>query len=72
MATVPTKRVDPQNLNLKEQVVAINRFSTDTPAEIAFLEKRCAELDVKVALSEVFTRGGAGYLAVHALPRRGI
>ena len=29
-------------------------------AEIAFLEKRCAELDVKVALSEVFTRGGAG------------
>jgi formate--tetrahydrofolate ligase len=41
-------------------VVAINRFPTDTAAEIAFLEKRCAELDVKVALSEVFTRGGAG------------
>jgi formate--tetrahydrofolate ligase len=41
-------------------VVAINRFPTDTAAEIAFLEKRCAELNVKVALSEVFTRGGAG------------
>ena len=27
MATVPTKRVDPQNLNLKEQVVAINRVT---------------------------------------------
>ncbi|MET0618643.1 MAG: formate--tetrahydrofolate ligase [Thermoanaerobaculia bacterium] len=41
-------------------VVAINRFPTDSPAEIAFLEKRCSELGVKVALSEVFTRGGAG------------
>jgi len=41
-------------------VVAINRFPTDTAAEIAFLEKRCSELNVKVALSEVFTRGGAG------------
>jgi formate--tetrahydrofolate ligase len=41
-------------------VVAINRFPTDSTAEIAFLEKRCSELGVKVALSEVFTRGGAG------------
>ena len=41
-------------------VVAINRFPTDSPAEIAFLEKRCAELGVKAALSEVFARGGAG------------
>ena len=41
-------------------VVAINRFPSDTPAEIAFLEKRCSELNVKVALSEVFARGGAG------------
>ena len=41
-------------------VVAINQFPTDTPAEIAYLEKRCAELDVKVAVSQVFTRGGAG------------
>ena len=41
-------------------VVAINRFPTDSPHEIAFLEKRCAELGVKAALSEVFTHGGAG------------
>src|ERR1700744_2775770 len=27
MATAPTTRVDPQNLNLKEQVVAINRVT---------------------------------------------
>jgi len=50
-------------------VVAINRFPTDTPAEIAFLEKRCTELGVRVAVSEVFTRGGAGGedLARHVL-----
>jgi len=41
-------------------VVAINQFPTDSPAEIAYLQKRCAELDVKVAVSQVFTRGGAG------------
>ena len=41
-------------------VVAINRFPTDSAAEIGFLEKRCAELDVRAAVSEVFTRGGAG------------
>jgi formate--tetrahydrofolate ligase len=41
-------------------VVAINRFPTDSPAEIAFLEKRCGELGVKAAVSEVFARGGAG------------
>jgi formate--tetrahydrofolate ligase len=41
-------------------VVAINQFPTDSPAEIAYLQKRCSELDVKVAVSQVFTRGGAG------------
>ncbi|HEY3202961.1 MAG TPA: formate--tetrahydrofolate ligase [Thermoanaerobaculia bacterium] len=41
-------------------VVAINRFPADSPAEIAFLERRCAELDVKAAVSEVFAHGGAG------------
>jgi len=41
-------------------VVAINRFPTDTEAELDFVRKRCAELGVKVALSEVFTKGGEG------------
>ena len=41
-------------------VVAINRFPADTEAEIAFVEKRCGELGVKVSLSEVFAKGGAG------------
>ncbi|HEY7368967.1 MAG TPA: formate--tetrahydrofolate ligase, partial [Thermoanaerobaculia bacterium] len=41
-------------------VVAINRFPTDSPAELAFLQRRCEELRVPVALSEVFAKGGAG------------
>jgi formate--tetrahydrofolate ligase len=41
-------------------VVAINRFPTDSPAELDFLQKRCAELGVPAALSEVHARGGAG------------
>lgn len=41
-------------------VVALNRFPTDTQAELDFVRKRCGELGVDVALSEVFTRGGEG------------
>jgi len=41
-------------------VVALNRFATDTPAELALIETECARLGVSVALTEVFARGGAG------------
>ncbi len=41
-------------------VVAINAFPTDTEAELAIVEKRCAEIDVPVALSDVWAKGGAG------------
>ena len=41
-------------------VVAINRFPTDTEAEIELVRKKCQELGVNVALSEVWTNGGAG------------
>ncbi|EGW40649.1 formate--tetrahydrofolate ligase [Desulfosporosinus sp. OT] len=41
-------------------VVAINRFPTDTEAELEFVRKKCQELGAEVALSEVFTRGGEG------------
>lgn len=41
-------------------VVAINRFPLDTEAELALVEKRCAELGVNVALSEVWAKGGEG------------
>ena len=41
-------------------VVAINRFATDTDAELEFVRERCAGCGVRCALCEVFTRGGAG------------
>lgn len=57
--------------NLKKQVenirkfglpvlVAINRFTSDTEAEIALLEKKCSENGIKVALNESWAKGGEG------------
>ena len=40
--------------------VAINRFPTDTEAELNLVRDRCQQLGAEVALSEVFTRGGEG------------
>ena len=45
-------------------VVAINRFPTDTEAELALVERKCRELGVNVALSEVWAKGGEGGLAL--------
>ena len=41
-------------------VVAINRFPTDTEAELQYIEGRCKELGVNVVLSEVWAKGGRG------------
>lgn len=41
-------------------LVAINKFSTDTDAEIAMLEQYCKEQGAEFALSEVFSDGGNG------------
>ena len=41
-------------------VVAINRFHTDTEAEIAVVEETCRELGVEVSLAEIFAKGGEG------------
>jgi formate--tetrahydrofolate ligase len=41
-------------------VVAINAFPTDTPAELALVEEKCRALNVSVALSEVWAKGGEG------------
>ena len=41
-------------------VVAINAFPTDIKEELDFIENKCRELGVNVALSEVFTKGGEG------------
>ena len=41
-------------------VVAINKFPTDTEAEIALLKEKLAAKGVDVVLAEVFTKGGEG------------
>ncbi|OFN82727.1 formate--tetrahydrofolate ligase [Neisseria sp. HMSC064E01] len=41
-------------------VVAINRFVSDSDAELAMIEKACAEHGVEVSLTEVWGKGGAG------------
>ncbi|MCK4258558.1 MAG: formate--tetrahydrofolate ligase [Halanaerobiales bacterium] len=41
-------------------VVAINAFPTDTKAELELIRERCEEMNVPVALSEVWAKGGEG------------
>ncbi len=41
-------------------IVAINRFGTDTDAELQFIEDYCRSLGVDFAMSEVFAKGGDG------------
>ena len=43
-------------------VVAINRFPSDTEAELALIEEECKKLGVNVKLSEVWAKGGEGAL----------
>ena len=45
-------------------VVAINRFPTDTEAELGLVQKRCKELGVNAVLSEVWAKGGEGGIAL--------
>lgn len=41
-------------------VVAVNRFDTDTEAELSTVIERCNALGAQCALSEVFAKGGKG------------
>ncbi len=41
-------------------VVAINRFGTDTDAELSYVEDYCKQQGVAFSLCEVFAKGGAG------------
>ena len=43
-------------------VVAINRFLTDSVEEIEYIKEFCGKLGVKVALSDVWAKGGEGGL----------
>jgi formate--tetrahydrofolate ligase len=45
-------------------VVAINRFPTDTEAELTYIQNRCKELKVNAILSEVWAKGSYGGVAL--------
>jgi len=45
-------------------VVAVNRFPTDTDAEIALIIEKCKALGVNVVLSNVWAEGGKGGIAL--------
>ena len=49
-----------KNVYKLPSVVAINRFPTDTDAEIEFIIEKCRELGVNVVLSTVWADGGRG------------
>ena len=49
-----------QNVYRLPSVVAINRFPTDTDAEIALVIEKCKALGVNVVLSTVWAEGGKG------------
>lgn len=49
-----------KNVYRLPSVVALNRFPTDTDAEIALAREMCSQLGVQVVLSDVWTKGGAG------------
>ena len=41
-------------------LVAINHFETDTPEEVDYVIARCRDMNVEVAFSQVFSKGGKG------------
>jgi formate--tetrahydrofolate ligase len=45
-------------------VVAVNRFASDDPDELALLERLAAEVGAPVAMADVHTQGGAGGIAL--------
>ena len=45
-------------------VVAVNRFPTDTDAEISLIIEKCKDLGVNVVLSNVWAEGGKGGIAL--------
>ena len=49
-----------KNVYKLPSVVAVNRFPTDTDAEIDFIIEKCKQLGVNVVLSTVWAEGGKG------------
>ena len=49
-----------KNVYKLPSVVAVNRFPTDTDAEVALIMEKCRALGVNVVLSDVWAKGGDG------------
>ena len=49
-----------KNVYKLPSVVAVNRFPTDTDAEVALIMEKCRALGVNVVLSDVWAKGGEG------------
>jgi formate--tetrahydrofolate ligase len=49
-----------KNVYSKPVIVAMNRFFTDTPAEIQTVLDACADIGVKAVFTDVFLKGGEG------------
>ena len=49
-----------KNVYKLPSVVAVNKFPTDTDAEVELIIKKCRELGVNVVLSDVWAKGGDG------------
>ena len=60
------ENLDKQIENIKKfnvtPVVAINKFVSDSQEEVDFIKEHCKKLGVKVALSDVWAKGGEGGL----------
>ena len=56
------KHIDTINKFGIKTVIAINKFGTDTDAEIKFIENWAKERNIAISLSEVFAKGGEGGL----------
>lgn len=54
------KHIENVRLFNKQPVVALNRFATDGPEELAIIEARCRELGTRFALCEHYASGGEG------------
>jgi len=54
------KHIENVRLFNKQPVVALNRFATDCPEELAIIEARCRELHTRFALCEHYAAGGEG------------
>ena len=49
-----------KNVYKLPSVVAVNKFPTDTDAEVELIIKKCQDLGVNVVLSDVWAKGGEG------------